>query len=363
MRLIITGGGTGGHIYPAIAIANEIKERIPTAEILFVGTEQGLENKIIPEAGYDLKTINITGIDRTSLMKAGKSLLKVPVSFWQAKKIINKFKPEIVIGTGGYVSYPVVLAGTFFANKTVIHEQNAIPGLANRNLASRVDYTLLTFEEAASYLKAKQLIVTGLPVRKEILKADIHKARKKLDLANKFTLLAFGGSRGAMSINQSMLYINEKYKNENMQILWITGEENYDTVINNLKQTMDTKNTISKIDIRPYMHNIEDAFAASDLVVCRAGASTLSELAVIGLPAILVPYPYAAENHQEKNARALVEKNAAEMVIDEFLDGDTLYKKIEEIRNNKNKLEQMKKNILTEAKPNALKEIVDIILK
>ncbi|MBO8159322.1 undecaprenyldiphospho-muramoylpentapeptide beta-N-acetylglucosaminyltransferase [Thermosyntropha sp.] len=363
MRLILSGGGTGGHIYPALAVAKGVREIIPDVEIIYVGTEKGMEKDIVKKAGYPFKSIDISGIDRSSMLKASKSLIKFPKSFIQAFNIIKNFKPDVVLGTGGYVSFPVVLAGTFFNCKTIIHEQNVFPGLANRNLASRVDYVLLTFEETKKYLKAKNIKVTGLPVRKEIVEVQKDVAMRNLGLEDKFTLVAFGGSRGAMSINKAMIDLVEKYKNEDVQIIWITGNTRYEEILNKLKEKIDLDKMKLTLRLFPYMYNIEEALAAADLAVCRAGASTLCELAVLGLPAILVPYPYAAEGHQEKNARVLKEKKAVEMVIDEYLDGDTLYKKVEELRKNPHRLKEMKNNLKKEAHLYALQDIVEVIIK
>lgn len=361
MKIILTGGGTGGHIYPALAIAGELRRRIPSVELLYVGTAKGLEHKIVPPEGIPFKTIDITGIDRSSMLKTSKSLIKFPFSFFQARDIIKAFEPDIIVGTGGYVSFPVVLAGTYMDVRTVIHEQNAIPGLANRSLAKRVDCVLLTFPEARHYLEAKHIIVTGLPVRQQILELD---RRIDRDQAGKrdFTLLAFGGSLGSSSINRSMVDLIDRYRNEHLKIIWITGQAGFEDMQNALNNKVDTKLMICSLTMVPYMYNIEEALAVADLAVCRAGASTVCELELLGLPAIFVPYPYAADNHQEKNARALVEKNAAEMVIDEFLDGDTLYRKIENLRNDRPRLEEMGRNMRAEARPNALKDIVDAIL-
>lgn len=365
MRLILSGGGTGGHIYPALAIAKEVKRVIPEAEILYVGTEKGMEKDIVGKAGYTFRSIDISGIDRSSMLKASKSLVKFPKSFFQAFSIVKEFKPDVVLGTGGYVSFPVVLAGTFFNCKTMIHEQNVFPGLANRNLASRVDYVFLTFEETTKYLHVKKgkVKVTGLPVRQEIMEVKKEDALRNLGLEDKFTLVAFGGSRGAMSINNAMLEVVRRYKdNKDIQIIWITGSTGYEDIREKLQKNVNIDNMKLILRLFPYMYNIEDALAVSELAVCRAGASTLCELAILGLPAILIPYPYAAEGHQEKNARALKEKKAAEMVIDEYLDGDTLYNKIEYLRNHPHLLAEMRSNLLKEAKPNALKDIVETII-
>ncbi len=362
MKVVISGGGTGGHIYPALAIARGIQERLPDTDILYVGTREGLESKIVPAAGFEFAFIDISGINRSSILKASASLAKFPKSIFQAWSIIKQFKPNMVLGTGGYVSFPVVSAGTLFPGcRTFIHEQNAFPGIANRNLARKVDCTMINFPEAARYLKSKSIKITGLPVRQEIIKVDRGQALIKLGLAeNIFTLLAFGGSRGAASINQAMLKFLQEYRIDDMQVIWITGDSAYEDMA---KQLEEAALSSSKVIIKPFMHNIEDAMAAADLALCRAGASTLSELAILGLPAILVPYPYAAENHQEKNARALIEKKAAEMVIDEFLDGNTLYNKLENLRKDRSRLQKMSLNMKKEARPDALNQILNIILK
>ncbi|KUG03563.1 udp-n-acetylglucosamine--n-acetylmuramyl- (pentapeptide) pyrophosphoryl-undecaprenol n-acetylglucosamine transferase [hydrocarbon metagenome] len=362
MKVVISGGGTGGHIYPALAVARGIKERLPDTNILYVGTREGLESKIVPAAGFDFVSIDISGLNRSSILKASASLAKFPKSIFQSWSIVKQFQPDMVLGTGGYVSFPVVSAGTLFPGcRTFIHEQNALPGIANRNLARKVDCTMINFPEAARHLKSKSIKVTGLPVRQEIITVDRGQAINKLGLdKNIFTLLAFGGSRGAASINQAMLQFLQEYRSADMQVIWITGDTEYEDIV---KQMEEAPSIPGKIIIEPFMHNIEDAMAAADLALCRAGASTLSELAILGLPAILVPYPYAAENHQEKNARALIEKKAAEMVIDEFLDGDTLYKRVEEIRKDRSRLQTMSLNMKKEARPDALNKILDIILK
>ncbi|MEA1960620.1 MAG: undecaprenyldiphospho-muramoylpentapeptide beta-N-acetylglucosaminyltransferase [Bacillota bacterium] len=364
MNIILSGGGTGGHIYPALAIASEIRQRMPDVNLLYVGTARGLEKKIVPERGIPFQSIEISGIDRSSISKAGKSIVNIPRSIVQARRIIKAFKPDVIVGTGGYVSYPIVLAGTFLGVKTVIHEQNAMPGLANKHLARRVDHVLLTFEEARAYLASSNIKVTGLPVRKEILQVNQEEARKKLGLRrNCFTLLVFGGSLGARTINEAILALmGLLQKNEEIQIIWVTGDQQYDVCSEQYQQRINQKDTQCYVKMFPYLYNMEDALAVADLAICRAGASTISELAVMGLPAILVPYPYAAENHQEKNAAALVKKNATEMVIDHDLDGDTLFHKIQELREDREKLKILGENILREARPNALEDIVDIVL-
>lgn len=358
MRVIMAGGGTGGHIYPALAIAQGIDRRWPGSEILFVGTENGLEKVIVPETGLPLKTISAEGLDRSSMLKALGSALKVPLGFWQSRNIIKEFQPDIVIGTGGYVSYPVVLAAAVMGIRTAIHEQNAYPGLANRALAKKVDCVMLTFAEARAYLNTRKVVVTGLPVRPEIVEADREQARLELGIdRDMFTLAAFGGSRGAASINRVMRKIVEVYRKSPVHIIWITGESNYQEIINSFGEQGIPDNA----RILPYSFEMEKVMAAADLAVCRAGAATVAELAVRGLPAILIPYPYAAEGHQEKNARALEKKGAAITIIDEFLDKDILHDKIEELRNNRFRLLRMAQLMKEEGRPRALEDILDVI--
>ncbi|MGI6435353.1 MAG: undecaprenyldiphospho-muramoylpentapeptide beta-N-acetylglucosaminyltransferase [Syntrophomonadaceae bacterium] len=362
MKMIISGGGTGGHIYPALAIAEGVRERLPDARILYVGSRRGMESTLAPERGYDYAAVDISGIDRSSMLKASQSLVKFPKSFFQGWDIIKEFKPDVVVGTGGYASFPVVLASTFFSCRSYIHEQNAQPGLANRNLAGRVDCVMLTFAEAAPFLNAKRIEITGLPVRKAITTVNRDRALCKWGFSpGIFTLVVFGGSQGAASINRAMLGYLERDRAQPSQVIWMTGHNQYPELMEQLKG-LEMERSKVKLVVKPYLEHIEDALAVADLAVCRAGAGTLSELAVLGLAAILVPYPYASDNHQEKNARALLEKKAADMIIDEFLDGDTLYGEIQLLRHQPDILRHMGANMKKEAKPKALEDILDIIL-
>ncbi|NLW45544.1 MAG: undecaprenyldiphospho-muramoylpentapeptide beta-N-acetylglucosaminyltransferase [Syntrophomonadaceae bacterium] len=358
MRVIMTGGGTGGHIYPALAIARGIMDRWPRAKIIFVGTREGMEKDIVPESGFEFRTISAKGLNRSSLVKAASSALKVPIGFWQARNIIKEFNPDVVVGTGGYVSYPVVLAAGIMQFKTVIHEQNALPGLANRALGKRADRIMLTFPEAAAYFPEDKTTVTGLPVRPEILTATRREAASFFALKeDRFTLVVFGGSRGAQRINRAVEGLVEQLSANGIQLIWITGEQHYATI----QESIVSRGNIDNVRIYPYLFNMELALAMADLAVCRAGAATLSELAVRGVPAILVPYPYAAENHQEKNARYLEKKGAALVIIDEFLDQQTLAAKINELLNNKFRLLRMGQIMKNEGRPRALEDILDII--
>jgi len=364
MKMMVSGGGTGGHIYPALAVAQAIRARIPEAEILYVGTEKGLEREIVPRAGFEFRSIQVEGLNRSSLMKASRSIARLPASFGQAWEIVKTFQPDLVLGTGGYVSFPVVLAATFIPCQTFIHEQNAFPGLANRILTRRVDCTMLTFAEAAQNLNARQIRVTGLPVRAEILSVRPGPARLSLQLAEGiFTVIVFGGSRGAQSINDAVCQALPRLAQLPINLIWITGEQHFQDMQERVRQEIKGPQTRLNLILQPYMFNMAEALAAADLAICRSGASTLSELAILGLPAILIPYPYATDNHQEKNAQALEKKKAALVVIDEFFDGDTLYKNLVRLMDDRDTLAIMRENMLREAKPSALEDILAIILE
>ncbi len=360
MKVIMAGGGTGGHIYPALAIAKGIQSRWPGSEIIFVGTKEGLEITIIPEAGFELRTISAQGLDRTSLLKAAGSALQVPMGFWQARSIVKEFQPDLVIGTGGYVSYPVVMAASIMNVKTIIHEQNAYPGLANRALAKRADRVMLTFPGAQAFFPAGTTVLTGLPVRTELTLANRHDAASFFALReDRFTLLVVGGSRGAARINEAMLGMIPELRRMDLQVIWVTGDQHYDKILHSLQEDGLPEN----IKMFPFLFQMELGMAMADLVVCRAGATTLSELALLGIPAILVPYPYAAEGHQEKNARYLEEKGAALMIIDEFLDERILLESIKGLRGNKFRLLRMAQLMKEEGHPDALGSILDIVEK
>lgn len=363
MKYIVSGGGTGGHIYPALAIAQGIRDRQPDAKILYVGSQNGMESRIVPSQGWEYAAVDISGIDRSSMLKASQSLVKFPKSMFQGWDIVKTFKPDVVVGTGGYASFPVVLASTFYSCRSYIHEQNAVLGLANRNLAKRVNAILLTFEEAGHNLGAQQVMVTGLPVRKSIITVKRNEAMARFGFkSGLFTLVAFGGSQGAMSINNAMLGLLERVQEQDMQVIWITGEQHFESMQEEMARRFASGPGHIRLQVLSYLDHMEDALAVADIAVCRAGAGTLSELAILGLPAVLIPYPYASENHQEHNARALVAKNAAAMIIDEFLDGDTLYKKLTDLRQEAKILKDMASHMKKEAKPRALDDILDIIL-
>ncbi|SDK40580.1 undecaprenyldiphospho-muramoylpentapeptide beta-N-acetylglucosaminyltransferase [Natronincola ferrireducens] len=352
MRVIISGGGTGGHIYPAIAIANKIKEINPNSNILFIGTEKGLESDIVPKAGYDFKTITVSYLRRKISFHNVKSAGMLLKGLWQARSIIKDFKPDIVIGTGGFVCGPVVYMAAKMRIKTIIHEQNVFPGITNKILGNYVDKIAISFEEARKYFKQKEkLIVTGNPVRQEFFKVSTKEADLKYkSQQNKPLVLIVGGSGGSASINKTVTHMLMKYSKNPFEILLVTGKSHYTEVRNNLLQH---KEVFEHNRIMEYINDMPHALKACDLIICSAGAITITEINAVGKPSILIPKAYTAENHQEYNARALEARGAAIVIREQELNGDDLYNNINKLLNDKEKLNTMKKASLDASKAQA----------
>lgn len=342
MKVILSGGGTGGHIYPALTIADQIKVLRPDAEIVFVGTEQGLEKDIIPRYGYPLKFIEVAGFKRSISLDTFRSIYKLFKGLLDARKIIAEEKPDLVIGTGGYVCGPIVLVAANRGIPTCIQEQNAMPGVTNKILAGFVKKVFLGYKEAEKYFagKAAKLEYSGNPIRTEILNFDKEEAYKELGLdPHKKTILVSGGSRGARSINNAMQDVELALSGrEEIQVLHATGDANYESFMTELNK----KGSIGdNIIIKPYLHNMPTALAVADLAVFRAGAIGLAELMAKGIPSILVPYPYATANHQEFNAKAVEAKGAAKVVLDKELTGDKILEIVERLLLHENELNDM----------------------
>jgi UDP-N-acetylglucosamine--N-acetylmuramyl-(pentapeptide) pyrophosphoryl-undecaprenol N-acetylglucosamine transferase len=364
MRVILTGGGTGGHIYPALAIARGLQKEDPRTEILFVGTETGLETDVVPKAGFKLATVSAQGLERRLSLQALAAGGRLLAGCVQARRIIRQFRPDVVVGTGGYVCAPVVLMAALAGIPTAIHEQNAFPGLANRFLARFVDRVFLTFGDARQHFCRKaRTTVTGLPVRPEILNSTREAGRAFFGLdRDRFTLLVMGGSRGARSINRSIVSVyKEIARHPGIQVLHITGAADYEATLAALRDTGLELANCGNIILKPYVYEMEHALAAADLVVCRAGAATLAELTVLGKPAILVPFPYASENHQEYNARSLVNRQAAVMILDRDLTGDRLWAEVLSLLAEQERLALMREQSLASGKPEALARITGSI--
>jgi len=359
-RLIISGGGTGGHIFPAIAIANEFKERYSDAEILFVGAQGRMEMTRVPEAGFKIIGLWISGLQRTLKFSNLLFPVKLLVSYIRAIMIVRDFKPHAVIGTGGYASGPIMMAATRLRIPSVVQEQNSFAGLANKQVAKRVSKICVAYEGMEKYFPKNKIVLTGNPVRKDIL--DITGKRERalnqfgFDAGTK-TLLIIGGSLGARTINESILGGIEKLIDARIQIIWQTGKGYFETC----------KESVGKYDLRrirvyDFLKEMDLAYGAADVVISRAGALAVSELCVTGKACILVPSPNVAEDHQTKNAKALADRQAAVVVSDKDA-GSTLVEEALKLLFDEHRMEKLKSNIGLMAKPNATHDIVNEIEK
>ncbi len=350
-KIMFAAGGTGGHIYPAIAVANELKILNDKIEIQFIGAKGRIEEKIVPANGYHLKTIELRGFYRSL---SPKNIL-VTFSFLRAagksNSYLKQFKPQIVFGTGGFVSGPVLWSASKMHIPTVIQEGNSYPGMTVKWLSPKVDKVILNFEETKKYLKRHDNVeMFSYPVRADLIKYTKEEASAYFGLdAGKRILLAFGGSQGAITLNNILLKRFREITDKDIQIIWQTGEKFYDTIPEKVKMYKSMK-------ILKYIDKIDYAYSAADLVVCRSGISTVMELAGFGCAVIFVPFSLATGNHQEKNARELVDKNAAVMILDKDLDGDFLNSILRLINDDK-KLEEMRTNIGQFADKDAAKKI------
>jgi len=349
MKVVVAAAGTGGHINPGIAIANQIKLHYPEAEIVFIGTERGLENDLVPRAGYALKKIEAYGLQKEISIRNFRNVMKTFHSKKDIEEYFEKFQPDLVIGTGGYVCVPVFEVATKQKIPTILHESNAYPGRAVKMFAKKVDRVLVGFEDTKQFLTGmKNVVVTGNPTK--VKKKEITEDEKKsiLEVIGVKTdlpiVLVFGGSQGAKRINEAMLELIVQKKNANYQIIWATGPKQYDEIKDALEQRELNINRLENAKILPYIYNMEELMNLADLLVCRSGAMTITEIANVQKPAIFIPLPSRMANRQEDNAKVLVKLNAARMIANEELDAEKLAKEIDSIISNKEKREQMGKN-------------------
>lgn len=360
MRVLFAGGGTAGHINPAISIANFIKSKEDNFEALFVGTKKGLETKLVPKAGYNIKYIDISGFDRKNLLKNFVVLKKLYDTRQDCKKIIKEFKPDFVVCTGGYVSGPVAMAAKAMKVPALIHEQNVYPGLTVKGSEKYVDYIAVSFEETINHLDKSKCVVTGNPIRTEILNADREEARCTLGLGDEPFVLIFGGSLGAGKINENVVKMLKKVKQENkFSLMFGTGDRNFDDISAKIKEAGIELD--DKIKVVPYINNMHEVMAAADLIVSRSGAITLAEIAALGKPSVLIPSPNVVRNHQEQNARELEKGGAARVLTEDVLTENTLYDTISELILDKELLDKMGENAKSFARCDALEEIYKII--
>jgi UDP-N-acetylglucosamine--N-acetylmuramyl-(pentapeptide) pyrophosphoryl-undecaprenol N-acetylglucosamine transferase len=346
MKVLIAAGGTGGHIYPGIAVAKEIIRRDEGSEVLFIGTARGFETRIVRENGFNLALINSAGLKNVGLVNQLKGLTVMPKSFMEARKIIRQFRPHVVVGAGGYVSGPVLLMAAIMGYPTMVMDSNALPGFTNRQLARFVDRAALTFEEAMQYFGQKGVVI-GNPVRREFFEVP----RKQ---PNGFHILAFGGSQGSRAINNAVVEALPHL--DGLTITHQTGEADFDTV-----RSAYLSSKFANADIRPFISDIFVEFEKADLIICRAGATTCAEIAAAGRAAIMIPLPTAADDHQRKNAEALVANGAARMILQKDLSGEGLAAEISTLAGDRAQLQAMTEAARKLARSDAAERAVDLI--
>jgi len=360
LHILMSGGGTGGHIFPAVAIADEIKKRFPDAEFLFIGANNKMEMQKVPEAGYRIQGLNITGIDRGNKLANIKLPFRLISSIYKAKDIVKNFKPDLAIGTGGFASGPALYAAASFGIPVFIQEQNAHAGITNKILSKSAQLIFTAYPEVKGFPATKTRFL-GNPIRESIIsgRVDTKEAKIKLGLdPEKLVILSVGGSLGSKTLNNSWLEHLDLLKESNCQLIWQTGKLEYQKLESDSKITR----LGSQILLREFITDMPTAYSAADIIVSRAGAIAISELSVAGKPVILVPFPFAAEDHQTMNAMKLVEKNAARMVKDSEMK-DKFWATLTELCNDQNLRATLSQNLNFFAKPNATQEIVDEILK
>ena len=366
MKIIFAAGGTGGHINPALAAAGEIRENYPDAEILFVGTKDKMEAKLVPQAGFAFEGIAMSGFQRKlsveNIIKNIKTVWRVLFSGFAVKRIIKKFNPDVVVGFGGYVSGPVVRKAAKMGIKTAIHEQNAFPGVTNKLLAKNADAVMVAVPKAKEYLECKnEPIVTGLPVRNEILRADKDFARAEMGIKDDETVIfSFGGSLGAKTINTAMVDIIAEFTNEK-NCRFIHGYGQYGKWVPDALKEKGVDIGNKNIDVREYIYDMDKCLAAADIVVCRSGASTLSELQTVGKASILIPSPNVSENHQYHNAMTLVNASAAYVIEEKDLTHEKLSTTLRELIENPVLRKKMEENAKKLAVADSQKIIAEII--
>ena len=364
VRVVLTGGGTGGHVYPALAIGTYLQTQ-KEAELLYIGTKEGMEKTILEnETDITFRTVWASGLSRKLNFSLVKALFKTAIGTAQALVHLIRFRPSIIIGTGGFVCAPTILAGYLLKIPCLLHEQNAYPGLTNRLLATRCKVVMTSFPEVSQYLSQKATVIeTGLPIRDSMFGVSKKEALEGFGRKeNKKTLLVTGGSRGAKSINNAVLGFLEKFlEDENRQIIFATGKNNYGEVLHAIDELNLDEEKRKRLVLRSYLHNMPEALAASDIVLSRAGATFLAEITNLGLPGVLVPYPYASENHQEYNARAVLAIGGVEMILDEVLSSEILQEKLLPFFENEAYYLEKKDNLKRLAHPNVLEKVREIV--
>lgn len=357
LKFILSGGGTGGHIYPAIAIANELKSRFPDAEFLFVGAQDKMEMQKVPQSGYAIEGLWIAGLQRKLTLQNAMFPLKLVSSLLKSRKIIKKFKPDVVIGTGGFASGPLLQTANTLNIPTVIQEQNSYPGITNKLLSKKANAICVAYENLEQFFPKNKIVFTGNPVRQDILDIDSKRSEAlsyfNLD-ENKKTLLVIGGSLGARRINQLIAKEIDFLRNNNLQIIWQCGN----LYMADYKHFSEVEN----VQVVSFIDRMDLIYAAADFVISRAGASSVSELCLVGKPTIFIPSPNVAEDHQTKNAKAIVDKNGALLIKESELD-EKFESVFIKLIHDENLQKSLSENMKKLAKPNATKDIVEQIVK
>ena len=349
MKVIIAAAGTGGHINPGIAIANKIKKEEKNSEIIFIGTKRGLENELVPRAGYELKTIDAYGLSKEVSLDNLRKILKTIKGFGEAKRIVKEFNPDIVIGTGGYICGAVVTAAKKYHIPVILHESNSFPGKAVKMLAKKTDTILISFKEAEKYIKnCKNIVYTGTPTKirkREYTIEEKTEIIKKMGLLNdKPNVLVFGGSQRAQKINEAIIEIIKENLNKDYQIIWGTGQKQYDIIKEELEKINIDIEDVENMKIVPYIYNMEEIENISDLIVSRSGAMTITEISNLGKPSILIPLPNVSNEHQMHNAKVLENIGACEIITNDSLNGNLLNTEIRNIVLKKEKCKKMGEN-------------------
>ena len=353
MRVLIAAGGTGGHIYPGIAVAKEILRRAPGSEIRFVGTARGLENKLVPQAGFELSLIDSAGLKNVGPIARARGLLVLPKSFLSARRLLKAFRPDAVIGAGGYVSGPVVLTAALLKLPTLVMESNALPGWTNRVLARFVDKAAVSFDAALPHFRGKA-VVTGNPVRREFFEIAASTRRP-----GQFSILVFGGSQGARAINEAMIAALPSLAGlkDVLRITHQTGEADFAKVSSGYAEA----GWGERASVRKYIDNMVDAFADVDLVICRAGATTTAELIAAGKASVMIPFPLAADDHQRRNAEALAAAGAGRMILQQDLSGERLAEEITTLARDSERITKMEQAARQLARGDSAAAVVDMI--
>ena len=358
MRILVTGGGTGGHIYPALAFIRYVQKIQPDSEFLYVGTHRGLENKIVPETGISFKTIKIQGFKRKLSLDNIKTVQLFVESIKRSKEILREFKPDVVIGTGGYVSGSVVYAAARMKIPTIVHEQNSVPGITNKFLSRFANRVGISFPDAAQYFPENKTVLVGNPRAQEVVTSGKSEVLEQYGLLPDIpTVLIFGGSQGALKINQAVIQALPKFSQKEYQELYASGDRYY----NEIAEKFDIEKINHNLSLQPYIKNMTDVMANVDLLIGRAGATSIAELTALGLPAILIPSPYVTNDHQTKNAQSLVNAGAVKMITDADLTGEKLVEAVDEIMGDPEKKAMMAKASRQEGIPDAAERLWSLV--